>query len=42
VRGYLEAVQAKRPAPKAAAADGGGLTADEAQALAARIAAETV
>jgi hypothetical protein len=42
VRRYLDAVQAKRPAPKAVAADGVGLTADEAQALAARIAAETV
>ena len=42
VRRYLDAVQAKRPAPKAVAEDGRGLTVDEAHALAARIAAETV
>jgi hypothetical protein len=42
VRRYLEAVQTRRPAPKAIARDGRGLTADEVQALADRIAAETV
>jgi hypothetical protein len=43
IRRYLDAVQTKRPAPhlKALAADD-GLTAAEAQALAERIAAETV
>jgi hypothetical protein len=42
IRRYLDAVQRRRPAPKAIAADGHGLTTDEAEALAGRIAAETI
>ena len=42
IRRYLDAVQTKRPAPKSLAADGQGLTAAQATALAERIAAETV
>ena len=42
IRRYLDAVQRRRPAPKAIAADGHGLTTDEAEALAGLIAAETV
>jgi len=42
IRRYLDAVQTRRPAPKALAADGQGLTAAQANALAERIAAETV
>jgi hypothetical protein len=43
IRRYLDAVQRKRPAPKALVADGAqGLTAAQAGALADRIAAETV
>jgi hypothetical protein len=44
VRRYLDAVQARRPGPKAlvADADGHGLTAAQANALADRIAGETV
>src|SRR4051812_32515310 len=39
IRRYLDAVQTRRPAPKAVAADGRGLSAEEAEALAERIAA---
>jgi len=42
IRRYLDAVQTKRPAPKSLVADGQGLTAAQATALAERIAAETV
>lgn len=42
IRRYLDAVQARRPAAKSLAADGRGLTAAQAKALADRIAAETV
>jgi hypothetical protein len=43
IQRYLEAVRLKRPAPvKGLLADGAGLTAAEAEALAGRIAAETV
>jgi hypothetical protein len=42
IRSYLDAVEQKRPVVKAAVADGGGLTTDEARRLAERIAAETV
>jgi hypothetical protein len=42
VRRYLDAVQTRRPAPKALAANGQGLTAAEAEALAGRIAAEVI
>jgi hypothetical protein len=41
IRRYLDAVQTRRPAPKAIAADGRGLSAGDAEALAERI-AETV
>jgi hypothetical protein len=42
IRRYLDAVQAKRPAPKALVANGQGLTETQAEALAERIAAETI
>jgi hypothetical protein len=42
IRRYLDAVQSKRPAPRSLVADGHGLTAAQANALAERIAAETV
>ena len=42
IRRYLDAVQSGRPAVKSLAADGRGLTSEQAQALAERIAAETV
>src|SRR5262249_49479119 len=41
IRRYLEAAPRTRPPAKALAADGGGLTAAQAQALAARIAEQT-
>jgi hypothetical protein len=42
IRRYLDAVQSKRPAPRSLVAGGHGLTAAQANALAERIAAETV
>jgi hypothetical protein len=42
VRRYLDAVQTQRPAVKALTAEEHGLTAEQAQALADRIAAETI
>ena len=42
IRRYLDAVQTRRPAPKSLLVDGQGLTAAQANALAERIAAETV
>ena len=42
IRRYLDAVGTRRPPAKAIAADGSGLSTDEARALADRIAAETV
>jgi hypothetical protein len=41
IRRYLDAVQTRRPPAKALTADGSGLTAAQAQALAARIAEQT-
>jgi len=41
IRRYLDAVQTRRPAAKGLTADGSGLTAAQAQALAARIAEQT-
>jgi hypothetical protein len=42
IRRYLDAVQSRRPAVKSLATNGRGLTSEQAQALAERIAVETV
>jgi len=42
IRRYLDAVQSRRPASKSLTTDGRGLTSEQAQALAERIAVETV